>query len=86
MKFVDMAETFHLPAVYLVDCPGFQIGLTEQAGTKRGRSGNECHVANYDAVVLNNSKERFWCSWRCPQNGRYCTRYDGLLDAGAPFH
>ena len=34
MKFVDMAETFHLPVVYLVDCPGFQIGLqSEQAGT-----------------------------------------------------
>lgn len=33
-KFVDLAQTFHLPMVYLVDCPGFLIGLeAEQAGT-----------------------------------------------------
>jgi acetyl-CoA carboxylase carboxyltransferase component len=33
-RFVDMAETFHLPAVYLCDCPGFLIGLeAEQTGT-----------------------------------------------------
>ena len=25
-RFVDMAETFHLPIVYLVDCPGFLVG------------------------------------------------------------
>jgi acetyl-CoA carboxylase carboxyltransferase component len=25
-KFCDMAETFHLPVIYLVDCPGFLIG------------------------------------------------------------
>ena len=27
VRFVDLAETFHLPVVYLVDCPGFLIGL-----------------------------------------------------------
>jgi acetyl-CoA carboxylase carboxyltransferase component len=33
-KFVDLAQTFHLPMVYLVDCPGFLIGLeAEQTGT-----------------------------------------------------
>ncbi len=33
-RFVDMAETFHLPMIYLVDCPGFLIGLdSEKAGT-----------------------------------------------------
>ncbi|MFP6774362.1 MAG: carboxyl transferase domain-containing protein [Alphaproteobacteria bacterium] len=32
-KFVDMAETFHLPIVNLSDCPGFQVGLeAEQSG------------------------------------------------------
>ncbi len=25
-RFVDLAQTFHLPMVYLVDCPGFLIG------------------------------------------------------------
>jgi len=30
----DMAQTFHLPIVYLVDCPGFLIGLeAERTGT-----------------------------------------------------
>ncbi len=36
VRFVDMAQTFHLPVVYLADCPGFLIGLeAEQAGTIR---------------------------------------------------
>ena len=35
-RFVDMAETFHLPVVYLCDCPGFLIGLAaEQSATIR---------------------------------------------------
>jgi len=33
-RWVDMAQTFHLPVVHLVDCPGFLIGLeAEQTGT-----------------------------------------------------
>ncbi|HXD97178.1 MAG TPA: carboxyl transferase domain-containing protein, partial [Candidatus Acidoferrum sp.] len=33
-RFVDFAQTFHLPVVYLVDCPGFLIGLeAETTGT-----------------------------------------------------
>jgi acetyl-CoA carboxylase carboxyltransferase component len=36
VRFVDMAETFHLPVVYLCDCPGFLIGLdAERAATIR---------------------------------------------------
>jgi len=35
-RFVDLAETFHLPVVYLCDCPGFMIGLeAERAATIR---------------------------------------------------
>jgi acetyl-CoA carboxylase carboxyltransferase component len=26
VRFMDLAETFHLPVVYLEDCPGFMIG------------------------------------------------------------
>ena len=26
VRFIDLAETFHLPVVYLMDCPGFMIG------------------------------------------------------------
>ena len=33
-KFVDLAEAFHLPIIYLVDCPGFEVGLQgEMNGT-----------------------------------------------------
>jgi len=36
VRFVDLAETFHLPVVYLMDCPGFLIGLdAERAATIR---------------------------------------------------
>jgi acetyl-CoA carboxylase carboxyltransferase component len=36
IRFVDMAETFHLPIVYLCDCPGFLIGLdAERSATIR---------------------------------------------------
>ncbi|MFV0525546.1 MAG: acyl-CoA carboxylase subunit beta [Acidimicrobiales bacterium] len=35
-RFVDLADTFHLPVVYLVDNPGVSIGLTaEKAGSLR---------------------------------------------------
>jgi acetyl-CoA carboxylase carboxyltransferase component len=36
IRFVDLAETFHVPIVHLVDCPGFMIGLeAERAATIR---------------------------------------------------
>ncbi|NEW86237.1 methylmalonyl-CoA carboxyltransferase [Rhodopseudomonas sp. WA056] len=36
IRFVDLAETFHLPVVYLMDCPGFMIGLeAEKSATIR---------------------------------------------------
>ncbi|WP_431305547.1 acyl-CoA carboxylase subunit beta [Sediminicoccus sp. BL-A-41-H5] len=36
IRFVDLAETFHLPVVYLQDCPGFMVGLeAERAATIR---------------------------------------------------
>ncbi|MDR3467582.1 MAG: carboxyl transferase domain-containing protein [Xanthobacteraceae bacterium] len=36
VRFVDLAETFHLPVVYLADCPGFLIGLeAERTATIR---------------------------------------------------
>ena len=43
VRFVDLAETFHLPVVYLMDCPGFMIGLeAEKVGhhpPRRARHG-----------------------------------------------
>ena len=36
VRYVDLAQTFHLPVVYLMDCPGFLIGLeAEKSATIR---------------------------------------------------
>jgi len=36
VRYVDLAETFHLPVVYLMDCPGFAVGLeAEKTATIR---------------------------------------------------
>src|SRR6266567_1162508 len=36
VRWIDFAETFHLPIVYLMDCPGFMIGLeAEKSATIR---------------------------------------------------
>lgn len=36
VRLVDLAETFHLPMVHLVDCPGFDVGpAAEQSGVMR---------------------------------------------------
>ena len=49
-RFVDLANTFHLPIVHLVDNPGFLIGLeSEKAGTIR--RGAKTMAAIYQAEV-----------------------------------
>lgn len=54
IRFVDLAETFHLPVVNFVDVPGFLIGPeAEQAGTIR--HGSRALTAIYQATVP-------WCS------------------------
>jgi len=53
-RFVDLANTFHLPVVHLVDVPGFVIGVeSEKAGTIR--HGARALSAIYQAKVP-------WCS------------------------
>mgnify|MGYP003302931671 CR=1 FL=1 len=53
-RFVDIAETFHLPVIHLVDNPGFVIGLeAEKQGTIR--HGARALTAVYQATVP-------WCS------------------------
>ncbi|MBI5259390.1 MAG: methylmalonyl-CoA carboxyltransferase [Burkholderiales bacterium] len=53
-RFVDLAETFHLPVVHFVDIPGFLIGPeAERAGTIR--HGARALSAVYQATVP-------WCS------------------------
>jgi acetyl-CoA carboxylase carboxyltransferase component len=49
-RFVDLANTFHLPVVHLVDVPGFVIGVeAEKAGTIR--QGARALAAIYQANV-----------------------------------
>jgi acetyl-CoA carboxylase carboxyltransferase component len=49
-RFVDLAETFHLPVVHLVDQPGFVIGsAAERAGTIR--RGARALAAVYQSSV-----------------------------------
>lgn len=53
-RFVDLAQTFHLPVVHLVDTVGLQVGLeAEQAGIMR--AGVRALAAVYQATVP-------WCS------------------------
>ncbi|MEW9553045.1 acyl-CoA carboxylase subunit beta [Nonomuraea sp. NPDC050783] len=49
-RFIDLAETFHLPVVHLVDQPGFVIGTAaERAGTIR--RGARALAAVYQSTV-----------------------------------
>lgn len=54
IKFVDLAQTFHLPVVHFVDCPGFAVGVKhEKAGVTK--LGVQAMAAVYQARVP-------WCS------------------------
>jgi acetyl-CoA carboxylase carboxyltransferase component len=53
-RFVDLAATFHLPVVHLVDCPGFVVGVAaETSGTLR----HGCR-----AIAAINQATVPWCS------------------------
>ena len=60
IRFVDLAETFHLPVVYLMDCPGFMIGLeaeqraTIRWGVRAMDAVNQCTVP-WCTVILRNA-------------------------------
>lgn len=54
VRFVDLAETFHLPVVHMVDNPGFVIG-TEAEQQATIRHGSRALTAVYQATVP-------WCS------------------------
>src|SRR3989440_1184107 len=59
-RWVDFAETFHLPIVYLMDCPGFMIGLdaekaaTIRHGVRAMAAGNQTTVP-WCTVILRNA-------------------------------
>ncbi|MEQ9122093.1 MAG: carboxyl transferase domain-containing protein, partial [Alphaproteobacteria bacterium] len=78
IRFVDMAETFHLPIVYLADCPGFQVGLeAEKAATirhgVRAMAAINQTTTPWAAIVVRNA---FGVAGGAHVHvGRYCTRY-----------
>jgi acetyl-CoA carboxylase carboxyltransferase component len=77
-RFVDLAQTFHVPIVYLVDCPGFLIGLeAEKTGTikqgVRAMSAIWQSSVPWCAVIIRNV---FGVAGAAHRNGsQYCTRY-----------
>jgi acetyl-CoA carboxylase carboxyltransferase component len=77
-RFVDLAQTFHLPVVYLVDCPGFLIGLdAERTGTikqgVRAMSAIWQTTVPWCALIVRNA---FGVAGAAHRNGgRYCMRY-----------
>jgi acetyl-CoA carboxylase carboxyltransferase component len=77
-RWVDLAQTFHLPVVYLVDCPGFLIGLeAEQTGTikqgVRAMSAIWQTTVPWCAVIVRNV---FGVAGAAHRNGsRYAFRY-----------
>src|SRR5262249_62100407 len=54
-RFVDLAETFHLPVLYLCDCPGFHIGV-EAEKTATIRKGVRAMAAVNQSTVP-------WCTF-----------------------
>ncbi|HSE93803.1 MAG TPA: carboxyl transferase domain-containing protein [Methylomirabilota bacterium] len=77
-RFVDVAQTFHLPVVYLVDCPGFLIGLdAERTGTikqgVRAMAAMWQTTVPWCAVIVRNC---FGVAGAAHRNGgRFATRY-----------
>jgi acetyl-CoA carboxylase carboxyltransferase component len=59
IRAVDLAETFHLPVVYLMDCPGFMIGLeaeksaTIRLGVRAMAAANQTTVPWCTIIVRN---------------------------------
>jgi acetyl-CoA carboxylase carboxyltransferase component len=81
VRFVDLAEVFHLPVVNLCDCPGFMIGL-EAERTATIRHGMR-------AMAAVNQSTMPWCSFIVRNNfgvagvvhqpsGRFSVRYAWL--------
>lgn len=78
VRFVDLAETFHLPVVYLMDCPGFAVGLeaektaTIRWGVRAMAAVNQCRQP-WCTIIMRNA---FGVAGVVQQPaGRYSIRY-----------
>lgn len=78
VRHVDLAETFHLPVIYLADCPGFLVGKeAEETGTirhgVRAMSAINQSTTPWCAIVVRNA---FGVAGGAHVPvGRYYTRY-----------
>ncbi len=59
VRFCDLAETFHVPVFYLLDCPGFLVGLEAEKsavirhGVRAMAAMNQCKVPWCTIIVRN---------------------------------
>ena len=81
IRFIDMAETFHIPVVYFLDCPGFLIGLEAEKsavirlGTRAMAAVNQTSVPWCTMIVRNS----FGVAGAVHQPaGRFAVRYAWL--------
>jgi acetyl-CoA carboxylase carboxyltransferase component len=84
IRFVDLAQTFHLPIVYLADCLGFSVGLeAERAGTirhgVRAMAAIEQTTVPWCSIIVRNSFGVAGGAHR--PTGRYAVRYAWLSAA-----
>lgn len=78
IRFIDLAETFHLPVVYLMDCPGFGVGLAAEKtatirwGVRAMAAMNQCRQP-WCTIIMRNA---FGVAGVAHQPaGRYSIRY-----------
>ena len=57
-RFVDLAQTFHLPVAFLVDCAGFLLGLEADRHHQAGRARDVGDLAVDDPVVRGDHPQR----------------------------
>src|SRR5204863_9287512 len=55
IRFVDLAETVHLPIVYLSDCPGFHTGLEAEKTATTRKGGRAMAAVNQSSLQ--------WCTF-----------------------
>jgi acetyl-CoA carboxylase carboxyltransferase component len=84
VRFIDLAQTFHLPVVYLADCLGFSVGLeAERSGTirhgVRAMAAIEQSTVPWCSVIIRNSFGVAGGAHR--PTGRYVSRFAWLSAA-----
>ena len=66
LKFIDVADTFHLPIIYLMDAPGYMIGPDSEKNRTgaKGCQGTCRHVPGDNTMGDDSSEAVLRCGWR----------------------